>query len=104
MTAPTATIDIGTLIESRPNVCGGSPVLTGTRMPVKALAARHKLGMTVEEIVGQFPEVEPAAIYAGLAYYFANTAAVDADLEADRTAEKEWSAEEERRKRATRPS
>lgn len=102
MKAPTAAIDIGTLIESRPNVCGGSPVLKGTRMPVKALAARHKLGMSIDEIIEQFPHLDPMLVYAGMTYYFANAAAVDADLEEDRVAEEEWAAEEATRKRADR--
>lgn len=104
MTAPTDQVDIGTLIESRPNVCGGSPVLKGTRMPVKALAARLRTGMTSEKIVEQFPHIDRALLYAGIAYYCANTAAVEADLAADRVAEEAWSAEVEAQKRATGPA
>ena len=80
MTAPTAPVDIGTLIESIPNVCGGSPVLKGTRMPVKALASHHRSGMDAAELARQF-DLAPELVYAGLAFYFANQPAVDAELE-----------------------
>jgi uncharacterized protein (DUF433 family) len=98
MTAPPNTaVDIGTLIESRPGVCGGSPVLKGTRMPVKAIAARYKMGWSPETVIEQFPHLDVAAVYAAFAYYFANTAAVEADLEKDRIAEAEGAAEERAR-------
>ncbi|HMO53246.1 MAG TPA: DUF433 domain-containing protein [Tepidiformaceae bacterium] len=101
MTTPSKTaINIGTLIESRPGVCGGSPVLKGTRMPVKAIAARHKMGWTPETVIEQFPHLDVAAVYAAFAYYFANKAEVEADLELDRIAEAEGAAEERARRSA----
>ena len=101
MTARTAPVDIGTLIESIPNVCGGSPVLKGTRMPVKALASHHRSGMDAAELARQF-DLAPELVYAGLAFYFANQPAVDAELEADRRLEKSLSAEANARRKAPR--
>ncbi len=105
MTAPPNTaVDIGTLIEARPGVCGGSPVLKGTRMPVKAIAAYYKLGWGPETIIEQFPHLDVAAVYAAFSYYFANTESVEADLEEDRIAEEEGAAEERARRAASSPS
>ena len=101
MTAPTAPVDIGTLIESIPNVCGGSPVLKGTRMPVKALASHHKAGIDAAELARQF-DLAPELVYSGLAFYFANHVAVEAELEADRALEKSLSAEADDRRKAPR--
>jgi len=101
MTAPpVSAVDIGTLIESRPGVCGGSPVLKGTRMPVKAIAAYYKFnGWGPDAIIEQFPHLDVAGVYAAFAYYFANEAAVEADLEEDRVAAEEWAAEEAEKRR-----
>ena len=34
-----------------PGVCGGRPIIKGTRTPVKAIIGYYKLGLSVEEIL-----------------------------------------------------
>jgi hypothetical protein len=41
-------------------------------------------GLSAEQILDEFPHLDLARIYAALAYYFANQATIEADLEADR--------------------
>jgi hypothetical protein len=53
-------------------------------MMVRTVAVYHMQGMGAEEILDQFPHLDLPRIYAALAYYYANRAEIETDLEADR--------------------
>jgi uncharacterized protein (DUF433 family) len=72
---------IGTLITRRPGVYGGRPCLAGTRFPVMQIAVMHNEGLTPEQMVSRFQGLELSWVYAGVAYYLAIKAAVDAELD-----------------------
>ena len=55
------------LIEVKPGVHSGAPVLRGTRMPASAIVDNFEYGMSVSEIAEQF-ELPPDRIKAILAY------------------------------------
>jgi uncharacterized protein (DUF433 family) len=55
------------LVEVKPGVQSGAPVLLGTRMPVSAIVDNFDYGVSVGEIVEQF-EVPPDRIEAILTY------------------------------------
>lgn len=55
------------LVEVKPGVQSGAPVLSGTRMPVGAIIANFDYGVSVLEIAEQF-EVPPDRIEAIVAY------------------------------------
>jgi uncharacterized protein (DUF433 family) len=55
------------LVEIKPGVQSGAPVLRGTRMPVAAIVDNFNYGVTVAEIAEQF-ELPPDRIEAILAY------------------------------------
>ena len=55
------------LVEVKPGVQSGAPVLLGTRMPVDAIVDNFDYGVSVSEIVEQF-EVSPDQIEAILTY------------------------------------
>jgi uncharacterized protein (DUF433 family) len=55
------------LVEVKPGVQSGAPVLRGTRMPVSAIVENYDYGVSVEEIAEQF-EIPPDRIKAILAY------------------------------------
>jgi uncharacterized protein (DUF433 family) len=55
------------LVEVKPGVQSGAPVLRGTRMPVDAIVDNFDYGVSVTEIAEQF-EVPPDRIKAILAY------------------------------------
>ena len=55
------------LIEAKPEVLGGAPVLRGTRMPANAIVDNFDYGLSVAEIAEQF-ELPPDRIEAILNY------------------------------------
>jgi uncharacterized protein (DUF433 family) len=74
--------DIGTLIVSTPDTCGGRPRIAGTRMSVEAIAIYHNGGMSAEQLVAEYPHLNLAQVHAALAYYYANKEKIDADIAA----------------------
>ncbi len=68
-------------------VCGGSPVVVGTRFPVRSVVHYVlQLGLTTEELVEKFPHLSLAQVYDALAYYYDNREEIDRDI-ADNTEE-----------------
>lgn len=55
------------LVEVKPGVHSGAPVLRGTRMPVSAIVDNFDYGLSVAEIAEQF-EVSPDRVEAILSY------------------------------------
>ena len=55
------------LVESKPEVQSGAPVLRGTRMPVAAIIDNFDYGVSIAEIAEQF-EVPPDRVEAILTY------------------------------------
>ncbi|SKB14108.1 conserved hypothetical protein [Planktothrix sp. PCC 11201] len=78
----TTLTDIGTLIVSTPGICGGRPRITGTRMSVMSIAIDYNAGMTVEEILQEFPHLNLGQIYAALTYYHVNKFSIDQEITA----------------------
>jgi len=56
-------------ITRRRGVCGGEPIIRGTRLPVRCIIACYKQGMDVEEILESYP-IPPAALHEAFAYYY----------------------------------
>lgn len=63
----------------------GSPLLRGTKIPVRRLWAWHKKGVTVETLVKRYPGVGWARVLDGLAFAYDNEALIEADLNRERT-------------------
>ncbi len=55
--------------------------IAGTRLSVRHLAARYRVGERPEDFHASNPDVPLAAFYAALGYYFANKSVVDAEIE-----------------------
>ena len=55
------------LVEVKPEVQSGAPVLRGTRMPVNAIVGNFDYGLSVAEISEQF-EISEDVVRAVLAY------------------------------------
>jgi uncharacterized protein (DUF433 family) len=75
--------EIGRLISRRSEIRGGRPCIAGTGVSVRRIAQWHNMGLIPEEIMRKFGHVSLAQVHAALAYYHANQAEVDSDLESE---------------------
>jgi uncharacterized protein (DUF433 family) len=55
-------------IDVNPNVMGGEPVISGTRIPVRAVAVRVEGGESIGDLCEDYPEVPQNAFEAALTY------------------------------------
>jgi len=65
-------------------VCGGRPIIKGTRTPVKAIVGYYKLGLSVEEILAGLPHLTPAQVYEAFSYYHDHRSEIERDIEESR--------------------
>jgi uncharacterized protein (DUF433 family) len=72
---------IGTLIARDPAIRGGRPVLAGTGVPVRGVAMDSNGGFSPEKIAADRPHLSLAQVFAALAYYHANKAEIDVDID-----------------------
>ena len=70
-------------IEKVPGRCGGSAIVAGTRIRVSTILACYRQGMTVEEILQEYPHLRPADVHDALAYAYEHPEEIEADLAAD---------------------
>ena len=77
------TVEISELIERRPDLHGGRPILAGTGVSVQRVVGWYKLGLTPEEIAANFGHVSLAQVHAALAYYHANREEIEEYLAAE---------------------
>ena len=62
--------------------CGGSPIISGTRIPVWAIIGYHfNLNYSVERIIEAIPHITHAQIYDALSYYYDYKDEIDKELE-----------------------
>jgi uncharacterized protein (DUF433 family) len=58
----------------------GSPIVEGTRVPVRRLFGWHRQGTTVETLLRRYPQLGPARIFDALAFAYDNLELMTADL------------------------
>jgi len=63
---------------------GGSPVVRGTKVPIRRLWAWHRKGVAVETLVKRYPSLGWAKVLGGLAFAYDNEDVVEADLDRER--------------------
>ena len=68
-------------IVSRKTHCGGSPVIAGTKFPVRSVVFYVlRQGITPEELVKEFSHLTLPQIYDALSYYYENKKQIDKEL------------------------
>lgn len=69
-------------IVSSKEYCDGSPVIKGTKFPVRSVVNYVlRQGMTPEELVKEFSHLTLAQVYDALSYYYDHRDEIDRDLE-----------------------
>lgn len=71
-------------VEARDDLMSGSPIVRGSRVPVRRLWAWHRKGVTVETLVKRYPSLGWAKVLGSLAFAYDNQELVEADLERER--------------------
>ena len=74
-------VEIGELIARRPGIKGGSAHIAGTATLVRTIARWNNSGLAPEEIAAKYGHLRLEQVHAALAYYYANRAEIDAELE-----------------------
>jgi uncharacterized protein (DUF433 family) len=74
-----ALVELASLLESDPAHRGGRPYIAGTRVSVARIGVLYSDGMSPDEIA-QDASLALPQVYAALAYYLSNRAAVDEDV------------------------
>jgi uncharacterized protein (DUF433 family) len=67
-------VEIRGLTTRDPHVCGGQPVVRGTRVPLRVILAHLAHGETIEDIVKEFPTVTAEDVRAIIAFAAASAA------------------------------
>jgi uncharacterized protein (DUF433 family) len=67
-------------VEVRDDLLAGSPVIEGTKVPVRRLWSWHRKGVTVETLVKRYPALGWAKVLAALAFAYDNQELLEADL------------------------
>jgi uncharacterized protein (DUF433 family) len=71
-------------IVVRKGYCGGSPVITGTKFPVRSVVNYVlRQGMTPEELVAEFRHLTLAQIHDALSYYYDHQGDIERDIAAN---------------------
>ena len=61
-------------------ICGGVPVIVGTRIPVRLVYQRTQAGETVEAIRQAYPHLTPAQIHDALSYAYDHLAEIEKEI------------------------
>jgi uncharacterized protein (DUF433 family) len=60
-------------------ICGGRPIIKGTRITVRVIVNLLRQGCSHEEIIATYPHLKPAAIYDALSYHFDHQEEIEAE-------------------------
>lgn len=63
------------------DVCGGRPVIRGTRTSVRVIVGYYRLGMSVEETLEGLPHLTAAQVYDALSYYHDHRGEIEKDIQ-----------------------
>ncbi|MGH7146313.1 MAG: DUF433 domain-containing protein [Nitrospiraceae bacterium] len=67
-------------VSKDPAICGGDPVIAGTRIPVRLIYQRLQAGDSVETIQQAYPHLTLAQIHDALSYAYDHLAEVKEEI------------------------
>jgi len=62
-------------------ICGGEPIIKGTRISVRLVAEYENAGKNADEIVAMYPHITHAQVHDALSYYYDNKEDIDRFIE-----------------------
>ncbi len=65
------------------SVCGGRPIIKGTRTPVQAIVEYYRLGMDAYQILTELPYITAAQLHDALSYFYDHKEEIETGIEAD---------------------
>lgn len=65
-------------------VCGGRPIIKGTRISVRHVAQLYKSGDTADEILTAHPHLTAAAVYDAISYYLDHQKQIEQEIAENR--------------------
>ena len=71
-------------VEVRRDLLDGSPVVRGSRVPVRRLWSWFRRGVSVETLLKRYPQLGPARVLDALAFAYDNAELIEADLARER--------------------
>ena len=60
-----------------PKICGGEPIVAGTRVPVSSVVVQWQLYRDRSRVLSAFPRLDESSLNAALSYYEANRQEID---------------------------
>ncbi len=80
--ATATSVEVGSLIDKRPEIHDGRPSIAGTGISVQNIAILHREGLSAEEIARE-KSLPLHLVYAALTYYHANKDEIEASIQED---------------------
>jgi uncharacterized protein (DUF433 family) len=72
-------------VSVNPQICRGSPVITGTRVRVVDLAIEYEyLNRSPDDIISAHPHLKLEQVHDALSYYYENRAELDRKIKEDK--------------------
>ncbi|MEL7224620.1 MAG: DUF433 domain-containing protein [Cyanobacteria bacterium J06576_12] len=68
----------------QPEILSGEPIVSGTRISVRALVNLWRLGVPPEELPAQYPQLTLAQVFDALSFYLDNQAEINDYIEKNR--------------------
>ena len=68
------------------DICGGRPIIADTRISVRTVVERVRLGDSPEQIVEDYPPLTLAQVYDALSYYHEHRSEIEAEIAANEEA------------------
>ena len=75
-------------IEKKAGICGGEPVIVGTRISVSLIVEMERANHAVDEMVAMYPHITHAQVYDALSYYYDHKNEIDKII--DENKEEYW--------------
>jgi uncharacterized protein (DUF433 family) len=72
-------------VTRNPDICGGEPIIAGTRITVRHIAVMYKAGDSVEDIVAGHPPLTAAQVHDAISYYLDHRDEIERAIEANKT-------------------